>query len=84
MTSTPCSARRPLATSHNGTAMTSAEFDGITGLAVDSAGDLYIADSGNSRVLEVPVSSGTKWGAISETANEIFTVAGNGHRRAHR
>ena len=64
--------------SPNGTAMTSAEFDGITGLAVDSAGDLYIADSGNSRVLEVPVSSGTKWGAISETANEIFTVAGNG------
>ena len=64
--------------SANGTAMTSAEFEGITGLAFDSAGDLYVSDSGNNRVLEVPVSSGTKWGSISETANEIFVVAGTG------
>ena len=64
--------------SANGTAIGSAEFDGITGLALDASGDLYLADSGNNRVVEVPVSSGTKWGSISETANEIFTVAGNG------
>ena len=46
------------------------------GLAFDSAGDLYIADSGNNRVLEIPVSSGTLRG-VAMTADDVYTVAGN-------
>jgi RHS repeat-associated protein len=46
------------------------------GLAFDSAGDLYIADSGNNRVLEIPVSTGTQRG-VSMSADEVYTVAGN-------
>jgi uncharacterized protein (TIGR03437 family) len=45
----------------------SAQLNGPTGVAVDSTGDLYIADSGNNRIREV--SNGV-----------ITTVAGNGMR----
>src|ERR1035437_4615197 len=44
---------------------TSAQFNGISGLAVDAAGNLYIADSVNNRIRRV--SNGV-----------ITTVAGNG------
>jgi sugar lactone lactonase YvrE len=44
---------------------TSAELNGPTGVAVDSAGDLYVADSNNNRIRKV--SNGI-----------ITTVAGNG------
>jgi uncharacterized protein (TIGR03437 family) len=49
----------------DGGAATSAQLNGPQGLVVDSAGDVYIADTGNSRVREV--SGGT-----------INTVAGSG------
>ncbi len=52
--------------SGDGGAATSAQLDGPSSLAVDSAGNLYIADSFNSRIRKVDV-SGT-----------ITTVAGNG------
>ena len=45
------------------------------GVAVDSSGNLYIADSGNARVAEKPVKSTTAWGK-SLTANAIVTIAG--------
>lgn len=46
---------------------TAAELDSPTGLAVDSAGDIFIADSHNHRVREVYVASGM-----------IATIAGTG------
>ena len=46
---------------------TAAELSYPSGVAVDSAGDLFIADTDNNRVREVNVSSG-----------KITTVAGNG------
>jgi hypothetical protein len=46
---------------------TSAELDGPIGVAVDSLGDLFIADSLNNRIREVLASTGV-----------ISTVAGNG------
>ncbi|MGH3157683.1 MAG: RHS repeat-associated core domain-containing protein [Streptosporangiaceae bacterium] len=46
------------------------------GLAFDSAGNLYIADSANNRVLEIPVASGTQRG-VAMTADDVYTVAGN-------
>jgi uncharacterized protein YjiK len=46
---------------------TAAKLNGVEGLAVDAAGNLYIADAGNKRIREVNLSSGL-----------ITTVAGNG------
>ena len=46
---------------------TSAELNGPTGIAVDNAGDIYIADQSNNRVREVIAATGV-----------IMTVAGNG------
>jgi RHS repeat-associated protein len=57
-------------------AATSALLDGPTGVAVDGAGDLYIADQTNNRIQEVAATTGTQWG-ISMTANDIYTVAGS-------
>jgi trimeric autotransporter adhesin len=51
----------------DGGAAASAELSSPTGVAVDSAGNLYIADSGNNRVREVAVGTGI-----------ITTVVGNG------
>ena len=46
------------------------------GVGVDAAGDLYIADAGNSRIQEIPATSGTQWGQ-SMTAGDIYTIAGS-------
>jgi sugar lactone lactonase YvrE len=51
----------------DGGAATSAELKGPTGIAVDSAGNLYIADQANNRVRKVAAATGV-----------ITTVAGNG------
>ncbi len=48
------------------------------GIAFDPSGDLYIADTGNNRVMEIPVARGTQWGSITMTADDLYTVAGNG------
>ena len=51
----------------DGGAATSAQLKGPTGVAVDNAGNLYIADQANNRVREVAAATGV-----------ITTVAGNG------
>ena len=48
-----------------------------SGVAVDSAGDLFVADSANQRVRMVPASSGTFFGQAM-TRGVIYTVAGTG------
>ena len=63
--------------SGDGGAATSAELSGPTGVAVDSAGNLYIADASNNRVRVVAASTQTLWGQ-SMTANNIYTIAGVG------
>ena len=45
--------------------------------AVDGAGNLVIADSGNNRIRVVAASTGTFYGQAM-TAGDIYTVAGNG------
>jgi RHS repeat-associated protein len=54
--------------SGDGAAATSAELDDPLGVALDSAGNIYIADSENNRIRKVTVSTGL-----------ITTVAGNGN-----
>lgn len=57
-------------------AATSAYLSAPAGLALDSLGDLYIADGGNNRVQEIAATNHTQWG-IAMTANDIYTVAGS-------
>jgi hypothetical protein len=45
------------------------------GVEVDAAGNVYIADTGNSRVRFIPKTSGTYFG-VSMTANYIYKIAG--------
>jgi hypothetical protein len=58
---------------------TSAKLDGPASVAVDSAGNLVIADWANSRIRVVAASSGTFYGQAM-TAGAIYTVAGDGIR----
>ena len=57
----------PRGYSGDGGPATAAELNSPTGVAVDAAGDLFIADSGNNRIREVNLATGM-----------ITTVAGNG------
>jgi hypothetical protein len=45
-------------------------------VSLDAAGNLYIADTGNSRIQEVPAVSGAQRGT-NMTAGDIYTVAGS-------
>jgi len=54
-----------------------AELDSPTGLALDPAGNLVIADFFNDRVRVVAASTGTFYGQAM-TAGDIYTVAGDG------
>ena len=61
----------------NGGPATSARLNTPTGVTVDSAGNLLIADYGNNRVQVVAATSGTFYGQPM-TAGDIYTVAGDG------
>ncbi len=63
--------------SGNGGPALSAEFNGLSTVFLDSAGDLVISDSMNNVVRFIPLSSGTYYGQ-SMTAEDIYTIAGNG------
>jgi uncharacterized protein YjdB len=54
----------------------SAELQYPTGVAVDTNGNVYIADY-NNRIREVAVATGTQYG-IDMTAGDIYTIAGSG------
>ncbi|MFZ0668568.1 MAG: hypothetical protein WAM97_22655 [Acidimicrobiales bacterium] len=54
---------------------TSAELDGPTGVAVDHNGDVYIADTGDCAIVEVPARAGTQH-SMAMTANRAYVVAG--------
>lgn len=56
---------------------TRAQLDDPQGLAVDPAGDLFIADTENCRVQVVPAHTGTLFG-VAVTAGNMATVAGTG------
>jgi trimeric autotransporter adhesin len=63
--------------SGDGGPATSAKFDNPAAVAVDGAGNLVIADSGNNRVRVVAATTGTFYGQAM-TAGDIYTVAGTG------
>jgi len=56
---------------------TEAQLHEPTGIGVDGSGDLFIADTENCRVEEVPSSAGTHYG-VPMTAGHLYTVAGSG------
>jgi RHS repeat-associated protein len=55
---------------------TTALMSGPQSVAVDPAGNLYIADTGNNQLQEVPAATGTQWGQ-SMTAGHLYTIAGS-------
>jgi hypothetical protein len=63
--------------SGDGGPATKAKLRGPSGVAVDAAGDLLIADSNNQRVRVVAASTATFYGQAM-TAGNIYTIAGNG------
>lgn len=63
--------------SGDGGPATAAQFSGPRGVALDAAGNLYIADQGNNRIRVINQTPGTYFG-IPMTAGNIYTVAGGG------
>jgi trimeric autotransporter adhesin len=66
-----------IGSSGDGGAATSAELNHPDGVALDSLGNLVIADSHNQLVRVVAESTGTFYG-ISMTSGDIYAVAGDG------
>jgi NHL repeat-containing protein len=61
----------------DGLGATAAELDQPTGIALDGAGDLFIADTANCRVRVVPAADTTLFGQAM-TAGHLYSVAGTG------
>ena len=61
----------------DGLSGTTTELNEPIGVAVDTAGDLYVADTANCRVRVLAARSGTVLGR-AVTAGHVFTVAGTG------
>ena len=66
--------------SGDGGPATAAELNSPDGVAMDHAGNLLIADTGNNRVRVVAESTGTFYGKPM-TAGDIYTLAGTGTGR---
>ena len=64
--------------SGNGGRAVAAELDQPDGLAIDSHGNLVVADLANSQIRVVAATSGTFYG-VPMTAGDIYGVAGTGH-----
>jgi RHS repeat-associated protein len=62
--------------SANGTAGGSSLLRNPQGITVNGNGALFIADTGNNRVAQIPPTNGTRWG-ISMTGGDIYDVAGS-------
>ena len=75
-TGTACATHTVSGCSYNGIA-TSAKLDAPAGVAVDSSGDLFVADSSNNWVGMIPATTGTYYG-IAMTADGIYDIAGTG------
>jgi hypothetical protein len=58
-------------------AATAAELDSPTGLAVDTNGNVVIADTGNDRLQVIAGATATYYGQAM-TADDIYTIAGTG------
>ena len=65
--------------SGDGGPATTAELGNPKGMAVDAAGNVLIADTGNSRIRVVAAATGTFYGRAM-TAGDIYTIAGDGPR----
>jgi trimeric autotransporter adhesin len=63
--------------SGDGGPATKAELNGPSGVAVDGAGNLVIADTNNQRIRVVAARTGKFYGQAM-TAGDIYSVAGNG------
>jgi secreted PhoX family phosphatase len=63
--------------SGDGGPATSAALNNPLGVAVDPAGNLVIADTGNNRIRVVANSTGTFYG-VPMSAGDIYAIAGNG------
>jgi trimeric autotransporter adhesin len=63
--------------SGDGGPATGAELNAPTGVAVDAAGNVLIADGNNQRIRVVAATTGTFYGQAM-TAGDIYTIAGNG------
>lgn len=61
----------------DGQAASTAELDHPGGIAVDGAGDLFVADTGNCRVRMVPAQGGVYFGTAM-VAGDVYTIAGTG------
>jgi trimeric autotransporter adhesin len=61
----------------DGGAATNAEIDYPDDVAVDAAGNLLLADTGNNRIRVIATATGTFYGQ-KMAAGDIYTIAGNG------
>jgi trimeric autotransporter adhesin len=77
--STPAGTGAAAAPLGDGGPATRAFLDGACGVAVDHAGNLVIADTGDQRVRVVAASAGTFYGQPM-TSGHIYTVAGDGNQ----
>jgi streptogramin lyase len=63
----------------DGVLATNSQLNTPTSVSVDSAGNLYIADSRNNKIRFIPKETGIYFGNTATwTANSIYTIAGGG------